>query len=105
MPPLTIRATSSCQVPRCASMAEVSLSSRTRSTQSAAETVPRAAFTYGGGERVVVPLTQEEIASLAGTSRATVNKVLRDEERRGTIELLRGKTVVLDMDALTRRAR
>ena len=27
---------------------------------------------------------------MAGTSRATVNRVLRDEERRGTLELGRG---------------
>lgn len=54
---------------------------------------------------IEVPLTQEELAGLAGTSRATVNSVLRDEERRGTVELRRGKTVVLDGDAIARRAR
>ena len=60
---------------------------------------------YGGGEKsVVVPLTQEDIAGLAGTSRATVNRVLREEERRGTVELGRSKTVVLKLDELTRRA-
>ena len=53
----------------------------------------------------VVPLNQEDVASLAGTSRATVNRVLREEEDRGTIELGRGKTVVLDAEALERRAR
>ncbi len=57
---------------------------------------------YGNDE---VPLTQEELAGLAGTSRATVNKVLREEQARGTIELRRGKTVVLDAEALARRAR
>ncbi len=57
---------------------------------------------YGAAE---VPLTQEELAQLAGTSRATVNKVLREEQARGTIELRRGKTVVLDAEALARRAR
>jgi CRP/FNR family transcriptional regulator, cyclic AMP receptor protein len=56
------------------------------------------------GEEVVVPLTQEEIAELAGTSRATVNRVLREAERRGAVELRRGKTAVLDLDALARRA-
>lgn len=55
------------------------------------------------GEQVVVPLTQEEIAELAGTSRATVNRVLRDAERRGSVDLRRGKTAVLDLEALTRR--
>jgi CRP/FNR family cyclic AMP-dependent transcriptional regulator len=60
---------------------------------------------YGrGSDGVVVPLTQEEIAELAGTSRATVNRVLRDAERRGIVELRRGKTVVLDLEALARRA-
>jgi CRP/FNR family transcriptional regulator, cyclic AMP receptor protein len=62
-----------------------------------AEMYPRA------GEAVVVPLTQEEIAELAGTSRATVNRVLRDAERRGSVELRRGKTAVLDLEALARR--
>jgi CRP/FNR family transcriptional regulator, cyclic AMP receptor protein len=52
---------------------------------------------YGG----VVPLPQEALAELAGTSRATVNRVLRDEERRGRIQLGRARIVVLD--ALTLR--
>lgn len=56
---------------------------------------------YGGAE---IPLTQEELAGLAGTSRATVNAVLRDEEKRGTVELKRGKTVVLDRGEISRRA-
>ena len=34
-------------------------------------------------DNAVVPLTQEDLAGLAGTSRATVNRVLRDEEGRG----------------------
>ena len=59
-------------------------------------------YRAGDGE-VVVPLTQEEIAELAGTSRATVNRVLRDAERRGSVELRRGRTAVLDLDALLRR--
>jgi CRP-like cAMP-binding protein len=60
---------------------------------------------YGPGEGdVVVPLTQEEIAELAGTSRATVNRVLREAERRGIVELRRGRTAVLDLDELLRRA-
>ena len=52
-----------------------------------------------------LPLTQEELAMFAGASRGTVNRVLRDEEKRGTIELRRGKTIVLDLDALRKRAR
>lgn len=61
-------------------------------------------YSRGDGE-TIVPLTQEEIAELAGTSRATVNRVLRDAERRGAVELRRGKTAVLDLEALTRRGR
>ena len=53
----------------------------------------------------VVPLTQEELAEMAGTSRATVNRVLREEQERGTVELRRGKTVVLDREEIARRAR
>lgn len=53
----------------------------------------------------VVPLTQEDLAGLAGTSRATVNRVLREEERRGSVQLARGRTIVLDADELARRGR
>ena len=42
---------------------------------------------------------------MAGASRTTVNQVLREEEKRGTIELLRGRTRVLDLEALAKRAR
>jgi CRP-like cAMP-binding protein len=48
-------------------------------------------------------LTQEEIAEIAGTSRATVNRVLREEEKKGTLELARGRTIVRDLDALRTR--
>jgi CRP/FNR family cyclic AMP-dependent transcriptional regulator len=60
---------------------------------------------YGDSGAVVVPLTQEDLAGLAGTSRATVNRVLRDEEARGTVKLGRGRTTVLDVETLTRRGR
>jgi CRP/FNR family cyclic AMP-dependent transcriptional regulator len=53
----------------------------------------------------LVKLTQETIAELVGSSRATVNQILREEEKRGTIELSRGRLRVLDCDALVRRAR
>ena len=42
---------------------------------------------------------------MAGATRSTVNQMLHEEERRGTIELLRGRTRVLDLAALERRAR
>jgi CRP/FNR family transcriptional regulator, cyclic AMP receptor protein len=59
---------------------------------------------YGGDDEVTVPLTQEELASLAGTSRATVNRVLREEEGFGTLKLARGRTRVTDAAGLRRRA-
>jgi CRP-like cAMP-binding protein len=58
-----------------------------------------------GDEPVEVPLTQEQLAELAGTTRATINRILRDEEKRGTVALHRGRTVVLDRKEITRRAR
>jgi CRP/FNR family transcriptional regulator, cyclic AMP receptor protein len=58
-----------------------------------------------GGERPVVRLTQETIAELAGATRPTVKQVLRDEEKRGTIELSRGRIDVIDVANLARRGR
>jgi CRP/FNR family transcriptional regulator, cyclic AMP receptor protein len=61
---------------------------------------------YGNGAPgTAVPLSQQEIAGLAGTSRATVNRVLRAEEKRGTLELQRGQTTIVDPAALARRSR
>jgi CRP-like cAMP-binding protein len=53
----------------------------------------------------VVPLTQEDLAAMAGTSRATVNRVLREEEKQGAADLGRGRVTLLDVDALRRRCR
>jgi CRP/FNR family transcriptional regulator, cyclic AMP receptor protein len=53
----------------------------------------------------VIALTQEMLAELAGASRATVNHVLRDEEKRGSVELLRGRTRILDVESLEKRSR
>jgi CRP-like cAMP-binding protein len=59
----------------------------------------------GAYEDGVVTLTQEDIAALAGTSRATVNRVLREEQRLGFVARARGRTTVLDREALERRSR
>jgi CRP-like cAMP-binding protein len=53
----------------------------------------------------VVPLTQEDLAAMAGTSRATVNRVLRDEVKRGAVAHQRGRVTILDVDDLERRCR
>ncbi len=60
---------------------------------------------YGGSPPIVIPLIQDDLAALAGTSRATVNRVLREAERRGLVELGRGRTVLKDPDGLARLAR
>jgi CRP-like cAMP-binding protein len=60
---------------------------------------------YGGSPPVVIPLIQDDLAALAGTSRATVNRVLRNAERSGLVELGRGRTVLLDPEGLARLAR
>ena len=61
---------------------------------------------YGdpGATRVVIPLTQEDLAGLAGTTRPTVNALLRSLQDSGTIALSRGKVEVLDLAALTAAA-
>jgi CRP/FNR family transcriptional regulator, cyclic AMP receptor protein len=61
------------------------------------------ARTYGSGDGAVVSLTQEELAAMAGTSRATVNRVLREEQRRGAVALSRGQVTLLEPDELERR--
>lgn len=60
---------------------------------------------YGGSPPVTIPLIQEEIAALAGASRATVNRVLREAEDRGVVRLSRGKTTLLDEGGMARLAR
>lgn len=52
-----------------------------------------------------IPLIQEEIAELAGTSRATVNAVLRDAQENGLVRLTRAHIHVLEPDSLARHAR
>jgi CRP/FNR family cyclic AMP-dependent transcriptional regulator len=64
-----------------------------------------AVYAGPGGEPVAIPLRQEDLAGLAGTSRATVNRVLRDEEGRGSVALGRGRITVLDVATLERRGR
>ena len=56
---------------------------------------------FGG----VIPLTQEELSNLAGTSRATVNRVVRDAQARGELDVRRGRIEVIDAEALAARIR
>ncbi|GAB0103282.1 Crp/Fnr family transcriptional regulator [Nocardia sp. JMUB6875] len=59
----------------------------------------------GGGAPTVIQLTQEDLASMAGTTRATANKVLRELEDQGVVRLGRGSLTVLDRARLAKRAR
>lgn len=56
------------------------------------------------GATATIPLRQEDLAGMAGTSRATVNRVLREEEARGAVRLERGRTTVVDRAGLAARA-
>jgi len=61
---------------------------------------------YGdGAPETVVPLSQGELAGLAGTSRATVNRVLRGLQERKIVALSRGRIEIVEPDALMARAR
>jgi CRP/FNR family transcriptional regulator, cyclic AMP receptor protein len=55
--------------------------------------------------RRAVRLTQEDLAGLAGTSRPTVNRALRELERAGAIVQARGRVDVLDLALLADRGR
>ena len=52
-----------------------------------------------------VSVTQEEIATMAGTTRPTVNRVMQDLAEAGIVELGRGRFTVVDPAALARTAR
>jgi CRP-like cAMP-binding protein len=62
------------------------------------------AKTYGdGADGSAIPLRQADLAFLAGTARATVNRVLREEESRGTVRLERQRVIIIDIKRLTAR--
>jgi CRP/FNR family transcriptional regulator, cyclic AMP receptor protein len=51
-----------------------------------------------------IRLSQTELATLAGTTRSTANRVLRRAEDGGLLTLARGRVRLLDVDELRRRA-
>ena len=104
--PASTRCSCRCSRKRCAGWTSCS-SRRTTSAPSAAclRRLLEVAAAYGAvAVGVTVPLTQEQLAALAGTSRATVNAVLSAERQRGTVSLGRGRTTINDPAALARRA-
>jgi CRP-like cAMP-binding protein len=68
-------------------------------TTRALRRVADAASMYGDG---VVPLTQDEIASMAGCTRPTVNRALRSAAEAGMVDLARRRIRVLDLEGLRR---
>lgn len=51
-----------------------------------------------------IKMTQDHLAHIAGAARQTVNRVLRQAEADGVVELTRGGLRVIDADAIKRRA-
>jgi len=59
---------------------------------------------FGGDAPVAIPLTQDDIAQLAGTTRSTANRVLRAGEEQGVLQLARGRIEIHDRSGLRRLA-
>jgi CRP-like cAMP-binding protein len=60
---------------------------------------------YDGDEqRIVIPVTQEMLASLAGTTRPTANQVLGRLAADQMVEVSRGQIIVVNREDLSRRA-
>jgi CRP-like cAMP-binding protein len=60
---------------------------------------------YGGTAPIAeIRLTQDDLASMAGTTRVTANRVLRDLEQRGIVALRRGRIIVTDRAKLVAAA-
>lgn len=57
---------------------------------------------YGGS---TIPLTQDDLATMAGTTRPTANRVLQKAVADGLLELGRSRFDVLDRGGIERRAR
>lgn len=63
----------------------------------------RLARIYAGANgSAEIRLTQDDLAGMAGTTRATTNKVLQELAGRGLLSLGRGRIVVRDRVALDR---
>ena len=60
---------------------------------------------YAGHASQAIPLTQDDIASMAGTTRQTVNRILNEAQELGLIDLRRGRIVILDAAGVARQAR
>jgi CRP/FNR family transcriptional regulator, cyclic AMP receptor protein len=54
---------------------------------------------------IVIPVTQDDVASMAGTSRPTANRVLKAAEQEGLLTVSRGRINIMDPQSLASRAR
>ncbi|GAA2166633.1 Crp/Fnr family transcriptional regulator [Pedococcus bigeumensis] len=62
-------------------------------------------YETGADQPVVIPLTQTDIAELAGATRPSTNRVLRALEADGLVRLRRGQVDVVDRTGLQRKDR
>lgn len=60
---------------------------------------------FGENEGTLITLTQDDLASMAGTTRPTANRVLKRAEADGLLRLGRGRIEILDTVRLAHRAR
>jgi CRP/FNR family transcriptional regulator, cyclic AMP receptor protein len=78
----------------------------TTGTQRLAGLLVQLAGWHGNGTNgeIVIPLSQEDLAGLASTSRTTVTRAFRNWRRRGFISTGQRRTIILDQQALERVA-
>jgi CRP/FNR family transcriptional regulator, cyclic AMP receptor protein len=62
---------------------------------------------FGGRDSAepVIPLRQEDLAQVVGTTRPTVNALLQEAEKSGILSIGRGRVQIIDRETLARRAR
>jgi CRP-like cAMP-binding protein len=62
------------------------------------------AYEVPGAATVTIPITQDDLADMAGATRPTVNQVLQRLAAAGTVALGRGRIELLDVAELRRRS-
>ena len=64
-----------------------------------------AAVFTGGEGATVIPVTQDDLASMAGTTRPSTNRVLQSAQDGGVLRISRGSIEIIDPEALAKRAK
>ena len=62
------------------------------------------AVLYGVSGEIDIPLRQDDLASMAGTTRPTANRILRKLQDSGVIALRKGHVQIIDVESLASRA-